>query len=138
MLFRDHHLLTKGVVSSCRLIFLPQDRHCFHLSINLNTSPPLTPVLNQNISRKSVNPNIRILKKEYSWIGGRWRNSDCLIFLPFHHICHLYSQKQFKYLDIFNAKTFEKLQTISCFPLLYLCIQLQTTHEADETGKITK
>ena len=138
MLFRDHHLLTKGL-GDCK----------FLSSYIFAAGSPLFPPINksQYLTSTYSSPQSKHFKKKcqpkYSNFEKRkqlyrWSNSDCLIFLPFHHICYLYSQKQFKYLDIFNAKTFEKLQTISCFPLLYLCIQLQTTHEADKTGKITK
>ena len=57
------YLSTKGAASICRYYIFATGSPLFpSLSMNLNTSPPLTSALNQNISRKSVNPNIRILK----------------------------------------------------------------------------
>ena len=130
-----HHLLTKGAVSSCRLIFLSQDRHCFHLSI-CNKSQYLTSTYSSPQSKhfkKKCQPKYSNFEKRKQL--DRLSNSDCLIFLPFHHICYLYSQKQFKYLDIFNAKTFEKLQTISCFPFFIYAYSYKLHTRRTRRGK---
>ena len=109
------YLLTKGAASICRYYIFATGSPPINKSQYL-TSTYFSP--QSKHFKKKCQPKYQNFENMKNGSVDRWSKSDCLIFFLFHHICYLYSQKQFKYLDIFNAETFEKLQTISCFSIL--------------------